>query len=128
MRPCVLVVDDDVDVREILVEAIGTAGYAVAEARNGREALEWMQQNTACVVLLDLMMPVMDGWQLVLEMEARPELAAVPVCVLTAQTQLAPPRHRALLKKPVSLGELLKVVGAHCGHRAARESLTRRDG
>jgi CheY-like chemotaxis protein len=117
MTACVLVVDDDVALREIVAEAIEAAGYEVRQAENGREALDRMRRESPCIVLLDLMMPVMDGWQVVDEMDADPALAAVPVCVVTAQSQVQPPRHACLLRKPIGLADLLRTVEEHCGKR-----------
>jgi two-component system chemotaxis response regulator CheY len=111
----VLVVDDDEAVRELVVEAIADAGYSVEQAENGRDALDKMHQTSPCMVVLDLMMPVMDGWQVVVAMEADPGLARVPVCVVTAQDRIPPPKTAALLKKPVSAAKLVETIEMHCG-------------
>lgn len=111
----VLVVDDDDSLREAIAEAIEIAGYVVEQAENGREALEKMRLTSPCVVLLDLMMPEMNGWEVVSAMNEDPRLAQVPVCVVTAQDRLDPPQSARLLKKPVSLAALLEAVQAHCG-------------
>lgn len=60
--PPVLIVDDDVAIRKMLVEALSLEGFHTETARNGREALEVLQQGKRWIILLDLMMPVMDGW------------------------------------------------------------------
>ena len=59
---CVLIVEDDEDVREFMDILLSSSGYQTATARNGAEALEAVRQTHPCLVLLDLMMPVMDGW------------------------------------------------------------------
>jgi DNA-binding response OmpR family regulator len=112
--PCVLVVDDDDALREAIVDAISDAGYVVEQAENGRIALDKMRASSPCLVLLDLMMPVKDGWEVVAEMEGDSTLAAVPVCVVTAQDRIAPPRNTRLLRKPLSLASLLDTVGQYC--------------
>ena len=112
---CVLVVDDDEALREVLAEAISDAGYAVEQAENGQTALDRMRAASPCIVLLDLMMPVMDGWEVVSEMGADPKLASVAVCVMTAQDRITPPPAVSLLKKPVSLASILRTVEEHCG-------------
>lgn len=91
------------------------AGYAVDQAENGREALAKMRHLSPCMVVLDLMMPVMDGWQVVSEMTADPALASVPVCVVTAQDRIPPPKNAVLLKKPVSALQLVQTIEAFCG-------------
>jgi CheY-like chemotaxis protein len=113
--PHVLVVDDDEALRDVVSEAIADAGYQVEQAENGRVALEKMRQTCPCIVLLDLMMPVMDGWEVVSEMSKDPTLANVAVCVVTAQDRITPPRHASLLKKPVTVAALLDAIEAHCG-------------
>jgi two-component system chemotaxis response regulator CheY len=112
--PRVLVVDDDDALREIVAEAIADAGYVVEQAENGRIALDKMRASSPCLVLLDLMMPVMDGWEVVAEMDGDPALSSVPVCVVTAQDRLPPPRNSCLLKKPVALATLLDTIGQYC--------------
>lgn len=108
-----LVVDDDQDIREAVVEAISDAGYTVVQAANGVEALDQMRSVLPCLVLLDLMMPVMDGWEVVAQMDRDPSLAQVPVCVVSAHVQ-DPPRNVRVLRKPVALQALLDTVAAHC--------------
>lgn len=111
---CVLVVDDDDALREAVAEAIADAGYVVETAENGQIALEKMRGSSPCLVLLDLMMPVVDGWEVVAAMDGDPALASVPVCIVTAQDRLTPPRNTCLLKKPVTLASLLETVGQYC--------------
>lgn len=110
----VLVVDDDDALREAVADAISDAGYVVEQAENGRIALDKMRAHSPCLVLLDLMMPVMDGWEVVAEMERDPSLASVPVCIVSAQDRIAPPRSLKALRKPVSLETLLDTVGEYC--------------
>ncbi len=112
--PCVLVVDDDDDLREVVADAIADAGYEVIQAENGQVALARMRERSPCLVLLDLMMPVMDGWEVVAAMDSDPALASVPVCVVTAQDRLPPPRATCTLKKPVPLATLLDTIGQYC--------------
>ena len=110
----VLVVDDDEDIRDTIAEVLRDAGYAVRVAADGGRALVDMRDYAPCVVLLDLMMPLVDGWQVVEEMRRDPELADIPVCIVSAQAALAPAATVAVLSKPVSLQGLLGVVRAHC--------------
>ena len=96
------------------MEAMTDAGYTVVGAANGVEALDAMRAGTPCLVFLDLMMPVMDGWEVVAHMERDPALAQVPVCVVSA-AEKDPPRNVRVLRKPVSLASLLETVERHCG-------------
>ena len=80
----ILVVDDDADARERLRRSLGREGWTVDEAENGRIALERISQARPSLVLLDLMMPEMDGFGFLRALRARPD-GDVPVVVLTAK-------------------------------------------
>lgn len=114
-EPCVLVVDDDDDLREALADILRDVGYRVETAEDGRVALAHMQRCKPCLVLLDLMMPEMDGWEVADAMGADPELATVPVCIVTAQPNRAPKNAASVLAKPVKRLDVLRVVSEHCG-------------
>ena len=78
----VLVVDDDPHIRELLRLTLGREGFRVAEARDGREALASLEHETADLVVLDLMMPAMDGFELCRELR---EAGDIPILMLTAR-------------------------------------------
>src|SRR5689334_10355653 len=79
----VLIVDDDEDVREAVRAVLENEGYRTAEAEDGREALAFVQEaeDKPALLLLDLMMPTMDGWQLRARLSSDPELAAIPIVI-----------------------------------------------
>jgi PAS domain S-box-containing protein len=81
----VLVVEDDEATRDVVARTLENLDWQVGEAGNGREALEQMEQQKPDLILLDLMMPVMDGFQFLLEMRARSEWTDIPVIVVTAK-------------------------------------------
>jgi CheY-like chemotaxis protein len=113
----ILVVDDDVDLRETLVEALELRGYEVASAGNGREALDLLLADQAppCLILLDVMMPVMDGFEFRRCMRADPRLAGIPVVVITAGGRGGLEALEApVLAKPVTLSGLISTVREHC--------------
>src|SRR5436853_5733359 len=85
----VLIVEDDVDLREMMAELLTLEGFAAAAVANGREALEYLHQgyDKPDVILLDLMMPVMDGWEFRRRMQSDPAIANLPVIVLSALDQ-----------------------------------------
>ncbi len=113
----VLVVDDDLDVCEAYAEVLGEAGYEVAIVHNGREALTHLERaaRTPDVILIDLMMPIMDGWQLRRELAERPALKGVPVVVMSAGRKVPEVPAAGHLQKPVSLEALLDEVARFCG-------------
>lgn len=104
----VLVVDDDQDIRELLVSVLSDDGYEAQSARDGSEALRVLECWPADVVVLDLMMPVMDGWTFAERMRER---WSIPIVVLSAATDLQ--RHAVRLRaadvvsKPFDLDTLL---------------------
>ncbi len=84
LRKRVLVVEDNVDIRELLVEILASEGYEVASAGDGRQALDTALRQRPDVILLDLMMPVMSGWEFRAVQRATAALADIPVIVLSA--------------------------------------------
>ena len=90
----VLLVEDDIETREMMARTLEKAGWAVSEAGNGQEALEIMSGLQPELVLLDLMMPVMDGFDFLTAMRARPEWRHIPVIVLTAKDLTGDDRDR----------------------------------
>jgi CheY-like chemotaxis protein len=113
--PTIVLVEDDEGIRETMAALLEDEGYAVVQAANGAEALVRMRQaERVCLVLLDLWMPVMNGWQLLDAMRADERLACVPVVVVSAATDgSAPTGAAAFLRKPVRLDTLLEAVAAH---------------
>jgi len=105
----VLVVDDDAGIRESLRQVLQDAGYEVVEAADGRQALGMLTPRPA-LLLVDLMMPELDGWELLDELARTAPLAEIPVCVLSAIASHAPPNAKAVLQKPVDLDALLETV------------------
>ena len=110
----VLVVEDDDALREAIASLLDDAGYENEQAPNGREALELLRRNDEpCLVLLDLMMPVMNGWELYEEMQQDERLATYPVLFLSAfPSSFAPTRN--FLGKPLDLKRLLAAIEQHC--------------
>jgi DNA-binding response OmpR family regulator len=82
--PRILIVDDDEDIRILLKELLGRAGYQVDEAVDGRSALRQLYESPPSLVILDVTMPDMDGYQ---TLERIRDLSDVPVIMLTARTQ-----------------------------------------
>lgn len=80
----ILVVDDDDDFREALSEVLLDAGYPVQQADNGEAALARVSDEQPGIVLLDLKMPVLDGWGVMERMRGEARSAAVPILILSA--------------------------------------------
>lgn len=110
----ILLVDDDPDIREALAMVLEIAGHTVVAASNGAQALELLSRTPLPrVILLDLMMPVMDGWQFMEALQQDPSLMTVPVVVFSGAGQVlqeAPKGASVVLKKPVDLKTLLSII------------------
>jgi CheY-like chemotaxis protein len=116
--PCksILIVEDDQSIRETIALALEYEGYRVATAANGREALDMLpRMPKPCLILLDLMMPVMNGWEFADALNKDVVLATIPIVVVTAyEDQAGSIRSKALIKKPVDLNVLYKTVRDCC--------------
>jgi CheY-like chemotaxis protein len=106
----ILVIDDDSDIREVVGEALLFAGHDVATARDGREGLALCRSFRPTLILLDLMMPGMTGWEFRAAQLRDPHLAAIPVLVVTALGHDPDIQASAVLAKPFRLDDLLAHV------------------
>jgi len=116
MQPRLLVVDDDPDVRDSLRRALGYAGYAVATAANGADALSSVAQSPVDLIILDVLMPMLDGFDTCRALRERGDVT--PVLTLTA-LDAVDDRVAGLeagaddyLVKPFALRELIARVNA----------------
>jgi two-component system cell cycle response regulator DivK len=82
-KPLVLVVDDFADNREMYSEYLTYSGYDVIEAKNGKEALEAAQARAPDIIIMDLSLPVMDGWEATRRLKADDRTRRIPVVALT---------------------------------------------
>jgi CheY-like chemotaxis protein len=116
----VLIVEDDAALREVYADALADEGYEVLVASEGREALAMLEDGPAapCVVLLDLRMPGMSGWELAGHMRRSARWQGLPIVVVAAHYLLAEEARRlgasAWLQKPVTLSSLVGAVERAC--------------
>jgi CheY-like chemotaxis protein len=113
-RKRVLVVEDEEVIRTAVAEALDDEGFAVQTAANGAVALDLVRSQPPDAIILDLMMPVMDGWQFLAACRADQLCEGVPIVVTSAHAKLAevaPSLHvQACLAKPFDLDVLLGAV------------------
>jgi CheY-like chemotaxis protein len=120
-RPLVLVADDDDDILALVGLRLQRAGYDVVTARDGIEAIETLEHGIPALAVVDVMMPRMDGHELVRALRARPDTAAIPILVLTAavQDRVAEASDEAgadvHMRKPFSPRDLVQRVDALLG-------------
>ncbi|HEX4462142.1 MAG TPA: response regulator, partial [Polyangia bacterium] len=116
--PLVLVVEDDHDTRVLLRATLETAGFVVVTAANGRDAMLRLAElpSPPRLMLLDLQMPVMDGWELLVSLRQHSRWARIPIGVQSANLEVTLPDGVSfVLGKPVDVDALLALVRHHCG-------------
>jgi DNA-binding response OmpR family regulator len=118
----ILIIEDDAPIRETLKELLEQEGYRVFTASNGKEGLKvWENTSPPCAMLVDLMMPILDGWQVLsaVRSHSNPEAASVPVLVLSAardvKKQVLELGANGFVRKPIDLNDLLGALKLHCG-------------
>jgi CheY-like chemotaxis protein len=113
-RRRVLVIDDDGDLRELLSAVLKSEGYEVFTAENGAAALSVLRTMVPDVIVLDLMMPVMNGWQFREAQSAIPQYARIPTICLSgyhqARHQAAALGMSACVQKPFEVDDLVEIV------------------
>ncbi|HEY0873431.1 MAG TPA: response regulator [Vicinamibacterales bacterium] len=117
--PTVFIIEDDVDTRDMLAKFLELEGYNVELAANGRQALDLLTSGTSVnVIVLDLMMPVMDGWEFRRRQVEDARLRNIPTIVVSAagRERLAQISADAYLSKPVDMDELLERVAQLANH------------
>jgi CheY-like chemotaxis protein len=111
----VLIVDDHADTRDALAGLVGDEGHDHHEACNGQEALEWLEKQTAlpCLILLDLRMPVMDGWDFLRAVRDSPRWADISIIVISATIERNAPTPvlpaKAFWSKPPDADQIARV-------------------
>lgn len=118
-----MLAEDDLEIRDIVQELLEQRGYDVIPARTGRQALDFLSldpRSPPDVVILDLMMPIVTGWQVLDAIQHNPALASVPVVILTATSQDRPSGAAVFLRKPFRIEALLEAVERLDGNTANR--------
>jgi DNA-binding response OmpR family regulator len=126
----ILIVDDDPAIRDVVSDILEMSDYHVKTARNGAEALDTMRSDRPAAVLLDLMMPVMDGWEFLREYRVQAPASPVPVVVMSAAQDASSDVEelgaQGFLSKPFEIETILAIVGrvASAAHHAGAASRT----
>jgi CheY-like chemotaxis protein len=113
-NPVILVIDDDGDYCETLSILLSGEGYAVVCTDNGREALDYVSRSIPSLIILDLMMPMIGGWEFLRQRRLDPRLNSVPVVVTTGSGLVDKIDGASVLHKPVDFGVLLNAVRQNC--------------
>lgn len=118
-KPCcqsILVVEDDDDIRNVMIDVLESEGYHAEAAVNGKEALELLRKiNKPCLVLLDMMMPIMNGREFLDKVMEDSYLAPIPVLIVSAVADKTNTQGAVgFLKKPVDIEMVLEMVDQYC--------------
>ena len=84
MSRCILVVEDQLDNRLILRDRLGNAGYELLEAENGVEALTMVARQRPDLILMDIQLPIMDGYEATRRLKTDPATKSIPIIVVTS--------------------------------------------
>jgi two-component system, OmpR family, alkaline phosphatase synthesis response regulator PhoP len=117
----ILIVDDDPDILENIVTILETQPYRLATARDGKQCMKMLEQETPDLLILDLLMPRMDGWGVIREMRSERKFDKVPIMILSTVVEDASRRRYELetgmsmdvqeyIQKPARPAELLRLV------------------
>lgn len=114
-RPTILVIEDEADLREGIRDALELNGYTVVAATDGQDALEQLESlQPPCIVLMDLVMPRMNGWELCEALRLRPGYRDVPIIVHSSSPLPAPGGATRVVTKPLTFTKLLGLVSEYC--------------
>jgi len=112
--PTILVIDDDASVRDLMARTLKRAGYAVVAVESGEEGLRLASKLKPAVIILDVMLPELDGWSVLTRLKSDPDLAHIPVVM---QSILDEPKRGFMLgaseylTKPIDRGRVIEVIG-----------------
>lgn len=119
VHPTLLLIDDHIDSRDALEELLRREGYTVETAGDGRQALNKLYNGLRpCLILMDLMMPVMTGFEFRQEQMRHPEFSGIPIIVYSGVTDVRQNAEQleaaAYAEKPVAPDRLMTLVRQHC--------------
>jgi CheY-like chemotaxis protein len=127
-QPYILIVDDDPDIIEGILAILESQPYRLATARDGKQCMEIVKQEVPDLLILDLLMPRMDGWGVIREMHSEPRYANVPIMILTTVVEDASRRRYELetgrgmnvqdyVQKPAKPADLIQRIEKLLGNR-----------
>jgi CheY-like chemotaxis protein len=109
--PSILIVEDEDDISFQLAAVLQQEGYAVRTAANGRKAIESLERDGCpSLILLDLLLPELDGWQFMRAQASREEWRHVPVVAISAVSYRGAPGAAAIVPKPIDLSALIQII------------------
>ena len=114
-RHSILLVEDNREIRDTVATLLESEGYRVFRAENGEHGMEVLKtMPRPCLILLDMMMPVLDGHGFMKLLQADEALISIPVVVVSAVPGHVPDQVMGFLRKPFDLNALIDIVNEHC--------------
>ncbi len=115
MKKIILIVDDEAPTRQLLRDVLENEGFKAAEAGNGQEALDVLKKIKADLIILDIMMPQMNGWDTAAQISTDPKLKNIPFIFLTAKSdktskQLGKISTEFYIEKPFEIQAILEII------------------
>ena len=123
-KPHIMIVDDDPDIIEGIVMILETQPYRLSTACDGKKCLDMIHEEQPDILILDLLMPRMDGWGVIRELRSEPRYANLPIMILTTVVEDASRRRYELetgmamdvqeyIQKPAKPEDLLRRIEKH---------------
>jgi two-component system, cell cycle response regulator DivK len=115
-QPRILVIEDNADMREFLQRILERRGYGYLEATDGVEGMELAWREQPDLILMDLALPTLDGYEATRLLKANPDYAAIPIVAVTAHARAVDQEHAieagcdAYLSKPYSIHQLFELI------------------
>jgi CheY-like chemotaxis protein len=111
----VLLVEDDDSIREAMRADLEHEGLSVRTARQGQEALKTLDEVRPRAILLDMMLPVMNGWKVIEQVRSNSAIATIPIVAMTASSAARPKGCSGFLHKPFSHDALMRALSPYVG-------------
>jgi len=115
MKKTILIVDDEATTRQLLRDVLENEGYTMLEAGNGQEAIDILKKHKTDLIILDIMMPQMNGWDTAAVISTDPKLKIIPFIFLTAKSdktskQLGKISTKYYIEKPFEIQNIIEVI------------------
>ena len=117
--PAILIIEDNREIHENTAELLELEGFAILSARNGREGVESAKTHLPDLILCDIMMPEMNGWEVLERLRSDQSRASIPVAVMSGSHRGEVRAANYVVPKPFDLTHMVELVREHCNVRSS---------